>query len=110
MDKLELFEAFMDSLKDPFVFVDNEHIIRYMNNAAFGHHEKAESLPGSSIFDCHNDESNVVINSIYQKMQNGLDEELITDNEKFRIYMRAVRDKNGELLGYFERYEPPVKK
>jgi hypothetical protein len=37
----------------------------------------------------------------------GLEERLITDNEKWRIYMRAVRDVDGEVLGYYERYEPP---
>ncbi len=42
-------------------------------------------------------------------MRTGLEERLITDNEKHRIYMRAVRDENGQVLGYYERYEPPTK-
>ena len=37
----------------------------------------------------------------------GLEEELITDDERRRIYMRAVRDGDGKLLGYYERYEVP---
>jgi hypothetical protein len=41
---------------------------------------------------------------ILQQMQDGLDEILITDNEKHRLYMRAVRNENGELLGYYERF------
>jgi hypothetical protein len=41
-------------------------------------------------------------------MRAGLAERLITDNEKHRIYMRAVRDGSGRLLGYYERYEPPA--
>ena len=40
-------------------------------------------------------------------MQQGLEERLITDSEKYRIYMLAVRDENGQLIGYYERYEPP---
>jgi len=40
-------------------------------------------------------------------MKQGLDEELITDNKKYRIYMRAVRSETGTLIGYYERYEPP---
>jgi hypothetical protein len=39
----------------------------------------------------------------------GEEERLITDNEKHRIYMRAVRDADGKGLGYYERYAPPVK-
>ena len=35
------------------------------------------------------------------------EEQLIADHEKHRIYMRAVRDEEGRVLGYYERYEPP---
>ena len=47
---------------------------------------------------------------ILAEMHTGLEEKMITDNEKYRIFMRAVRDEKGNLLGYFERYEPPQKK
>jgi hypothetical protein len=36
-------------------------------------------------------------------------EEFNTDNEKQRIYMRAVRGVDGQVLGYYERYELPAK-
>lgn len=98
---------FLNSMENPFMFVDNEHIIRFMNKVALQHYDKGEKLLGTSIFDCHNDESNKMIKEIYGKMQSGLDEELITDNKKYRIYMRAIRDDDGNLLGYYERYEPP---
>jgi hypothetical protein len=32
-----------------------------------------------------------------------------TDNEKHRIYMRAVRGLVGQVLSYYERYEPPAR-
>jgi hypothetical protein len=38
-------------------------------------------------------------------MHAGEEERLITDNKKHRIYMRAVRDQDGRVLGYYERYE-----
>ena len=41
--------------------------------------------------------------------QQGFRSAFITDDENHRIYMRAVRDKVGEVIGYYERYEPPVK-
>ena len=47
--------------------------------------------------------------SLLAAAREGLDERLITDNEKHRIYMRAVRDGDGNVIGYYERYEPPVK-
>ncbi len=105
--KKELLENFLNSLKDPFVFVDTDHVIRYMNKAAINTFKKGASHLGESIFACHNDHSCQIIREIFVKMQEGLEEQLITDNERFRIFMRAVRDSSGKLLGYYERYEPP---
>ncbi|NLC70010.1 MAG: PAS domain-containing protein [Desulfuromonadaceae bacterium] len=105
----QLFAAFMDSLKNPFLFVDNDHIIRYLNRAAKAHYSEGEKLIGRSILDCHNEDSRRQILEIFEKMKEGLEERLITDNERHRIYMRAVRDPLGRLLGYYERYEPPRK-
>jgi hypothetical protein len=31
---------------------------------------------------------------------------LISESDEQRVYMRAVRDGRGRLLGYYERYEP----
>jgi DUF438 domain-containing protein len=102
--------SFMDSLKNPFLFADTEHVIRYMNKAAIAHYDEGEALLGRSLMDCHNEQSRKIIIEILKAMQEeGIDERLITDDEKHRIYMRAVRDGSGKLLGYYERYEPPMK-
>ena len=108
MKQNELYEIFLDSLKDAFVFADNDHIIKYMNSAAVKRYKEGEALLGKSIFSCHNEVSQKMIIDIHEKMKAGLEEELITDNERHRIYMRAVRDRDGNLLGYYERFEPPV--
>jgi DUF438 domain-containing protein len=110
MTDATLLRAFMDSLKEPFLFADTDHIIRYMNKAAVAHYEQGLGLIGTSLLACHNAESNRVIEAVFEKMQAGLVESLITDNKKHRIYMRAVRDEDGELLGYYERFEPPRSK
>jgi DUF438 domain-containing protein len=105
--KDELYSAFLDSLKQPFVFVDTEHIIRYMNKPAVERYRGRPAAVGRSIFDCHNENSNRIILEVFERLKQGLDEELITDNEHHRVYMRAVRDHAGDLIGYYERYEPP---
>ena len=65
-----------------------------------------ESLIGRSLLDCHNQVSQQTMIEILAAMQSeGLVERLITDNEKHRIYMRAVRDGEGRVLGYYERYD-----
>jgi DUF438 domain-containing protein len=97
----------LDSLKDPMMFVDTGHTIRYMNKAAVGHFDRGEALLGTSLLECHNQHSCEIILETLQAMRDGEDERLITDNEKHRIYMRAVRDASGEVIGYYERYAPP---
>ncbi|MBD3334091.1 MAG: PAS domain-containing protein [Candidatus Eisenbacteria bacterium] len=105
----KLLHRFLDSLKDPFLFADTSHTIRYMNAAAKRHYSEGEKLLGRSLLDCHNSESGRLIREILAAMRAGEEERLITDNEKHRIYMRAVRDENGALIGYYERYEPPAR-
>ncbi len=106
----ELFRHLLDSLKDPFVFCDTEHVIRYWNAEAARHYEGRTGGPGDSILDCHNETSCAQIIDIAERFaaEPELDEVLITDSEKHRIWMRAVRDDDGALLGYYERYEPPT--
>jgi DUF438 domain-containing protein len=102
-----LMAAILDSLKDPVLFADTEHVTRYMNKAAIAHYEEGESLMGRSLLDCHNERSQQMMIEILAAMHDGLDEQLITDNEEDRIFMRVVRDADGQVLGYYERYEPP---
>ena len=103
-----LMAAILDSLKDPLLLADTEHVIRYMNRAAIAYYSEGESLIGRSLLDCHNEQSQQQIIEILAAMQAGEEERLITDNEKHRIYMRAVRGADGQVLGYYERYEPPA--
>jgi PAS domain-containing protein len=100
--------AVLDSLKDPLLVADTEHVTRYMNKAAIAYYKEGANLIGRLLLDCHNAQSQQMMIDILAAMQTeGLEEQLITDNEKHRIYMRAVRDPSGEVLGYYERYEPP---
>jgi DUF438 domain-containing protein len=98
----------LDSLKDPFVYCDTDHVIRYMNQAARLRYEGRPAEVGRSIFDCHNEASNALIREVCARFEAGEDEVLMTDNEKHRIYMRCVRDDAGTFIGYYERYEPPI--
>jgi DUF438 domain-containing protein len=104
-----LIAAILDSLKDPILFADTGHITRYMNKAAIAHYEGGASLIGRSLLECHNERSQALMIEILAAMHAGEEERLITDNEEHRVYMRAVRDAEGRLLGYYERYEPPAR-
>ena len=78
----------LDSLKNPVVFADMDHKMVYMNKSAKTHYEQGEKLLGTSIFDCHNEQSNKIIVEIIEEMKNGLDERRITDDEEHRVYSR----------------------
>jgi PAS domain-containing protein len=102
--------AILDSIEDPILAADaSTHEIVYMNRAAVGHYDAGAALLGTSILDCHNERSCEIILEVLEAMRAGEDERIITDNEKHRIYMRAVRGTDGNVIGYYERYEPPVK-
>ena len=100
--------AILDSIRDPILVADPGHVTLYMNKAAMAYYKEGASLLGRSLLDCHNASSQAAMIEILAAMQTeGLEERLITDNKKHRIYMRAVRDAAGQVLGYYERYEPP---
>ncbi|MDY6912107.1 MAG: PAS domain-containing protein [Chloroflexota bacterium] len=103
--------ALLDSLKNPVVFADTHHTIIYMNEAAKKRYADrgGAKLLGQSLLDCHNEQSRQTIIDILIAMAAGETERLITDSQKHQAYMRAVRDSEGKLLGYYERYEPPAK-
>ena len=100
-----LMGAILDSLKDPLLFADADHVTRYMNQAAVEYYDEGRELIGRSLLDCHNERSQQMMVEILAAMHAGEEERLITDNKKHRIYMRAVRDQDGRVLGYYERYE-----
>lgn len=98
--------AILDSIKDPVMFVDLDHVIRYMNKAAIAHFDDGEALLGRSLMACHNERSRQVILETVPMLQAGTEEHLISTGKENRIYMRAVRNVSGEVIGYYERYEP----
>ena len=79
-----------------------------MNAPARRHYSKWGDVIGKSIFDCHNSTSRKVIEAAYQDLLGGRKEVLITNSPRHRVFMRAVRDEDGTLMGYYERYDAPL--
>jgi DUF438 domain-containing protein len=99
----EIFPQILDSLNNVIVFVDNDHIIRYVNAAAREKHAKLGDIIGKSIFFCHNENSCRLIKEYYEKMKNGTDEILVAAYDTYRVVMRSVRSTEGKLMGYYEK-------
>ena len=106
MERISLLESLLDSLKNPLVFVETDHVIRYVNKAAKQHYDQGETLVGSSILDCHHEKSRVKILEVFEAMKNDERERLLADDGKRRVFMRAVKSDEGEMIGYYERFEP----
>jgi DUF438 domain-containing protein len=108
MDK-ETLELILDALPFPLVFVDADHMVRFMNKRAKFHYyeERGYSdLVGKSIFDCHGEKSRERLVNIAHALKNHGREMFLAVNERNeRVYVTPVRDKEGEFVGYFERFE-----
>jgi hypothetical protein len=66
-----LMAAILDSLKGPLLFADTQHVIRYVNAATLAHYEEGTSLPGCSLLDCHNPQSQREIVEILDACRTG---------------------------------------
>jgi nitrogen-specific signal transduction histidine kinase len=100
--------AILNSIDHPVLFVDTDHMIRFSNTAADRYYGKLgySDLLDKSIFDWHNSDSSRIIREVFQAFLEGEDERYLTTNDDgFKVYMQAVRDADGQLLGYYERYE-----
>ena len=104
-----IYEALLDTVDSPIVFVDNDHVIRFLNKPAkVRYYEKRgySDLVGQSLFGCHNAESEKQVKQIHGKLLAGENEVFLKvsdDNKKITVV--AVRDGAGKLLGYYERFE-----
>ena len=114
MDREKMLSYILDSYPYPVVFADSGHIIRYMNkNAEYLYYSERgyRDLIGKSIFDCHNEKSKEKIIAGVERLKNhGMEQFLGVDAKNRRLYMQAVRDEAGELIGYIERFELNLQK
>ena len=99
----------LEAIPYPVPFVDLSHTIRFMNRRAKFEYEEVlgrRNLLGSSLLDCHNEQSCQTIREIVGRFEkNGGEEFLTVTSRNQRVYMTPVRDEDGSLVGYFERYE-----
>lgn len=111
MNLLPFFKAVLDEDRAPVVICDLEHIIIYMNPVACEHYAKqgGADLLGKRLLDCHNAKSNEMINRVLDWYRKSPDNNRIftfrSEKENKDVYMVALRDGSGELIGYYEKHE-----
>ncbi|MEE4164426.1 MAG: PAS domain-containing protein [Desulfocapsaceae bacterium] len=110
MNETEVLKGILNSIPYPIVYVDLEHIIRFMNNAAVYHYctERGhEPLVGRSIFSCHKQEKSkdMIIKTVERFKSDAKEKFLQVSDRNLRIYITPVKNDRNELIGYYERFE-----
>lgn len=107
----EILYGILDAYAYEIVFVDRTHIVRYMNKVAKQRYGDRVKI-GNSLFNCHNENSKRKIEELLQRADKGEDEmfELYNGKTGEREFFVPVRNKHGEVIGYFERHEMPWNK
>lgn len=88
-----------------------EHEIIYMNPAAAERYAKrgGAALVGKNLLDCHGGPSRVMIQKVVDWFQENSAHNLIytsyNEKENKDVYMVALRDGDGNLIGYYEKHE-----
>lgn len=115
MEREKMLSYILDAYPSPVVFVDCDHVIRYLNKRAEYHYYQERGyrdLMGKSIFDCHqNSKSEEMIKKVVEQFKkHGNEVFLKVSDRNERIHIVPVRDENGDLIGYFERFELNLQK
>ena len=105
------FKSIIDNDSCPVVICNTDHIIIYMNPAAIENYAKrgGEKLLGKSLLDCHNENSSDLIKKTVAWFSKSPENNLVHTgfNQKRQkdIYMVALRNGSGNLIGYYEKHE-----
>lgn len=109
MELTQFYKSVLDQDRAPIVICDLRHTIIYMNPAAVERYKKHGNLLGSSLLDCHSPTSNEVIKRVVDWFAADNAHNIVftyrNDKENKDVYMVALRDGNGGLIGYYEKHE-----
>lgn len=109
----EFFKSVVDSDLKPIVICNLKHEIIYMNPSAVKRYEKhgGAELAGKSIFDCHNSDSIQKIKEVVAWFQKSKENNRVytyhndRNGNDYDVYIIALRDGSGKLIGYYEKHE-----
>ena len=106
-----LFKSVLEAEREAVVLCDLEHTIVYMNPAAKERYAQrgGDALVGKSLLDCHNEKSCELINKVVDWFKASPEHDLVytyyNPKENKDVYMVALRNDDGELIGYYEKQE-----
>lgn len=107
MELSKFFKSVLDQDSAPVVICDLEHTVVYMNPASIARYHT--DLTGKSLKACHNADSNEKIDRVVAWFAKSKNNNTVftsrNDKENKDVYMVALRDDNGTLIGYYEKHE-----
>ena len=103
----KLFKSILEQDTAPIVVCDLDDIIVYMNPTAIKQYRK--DLTGRNIKDCHPADANEKIDKVVEWFKKSKENNIIytyhNEKENKDVYMVALRDDDGTLIGYYEKHE-----
>lgn len=111
MELSKYFKSVIDQDKSAVVICNLEHEIIYMNPAAIQRYEKqgGQALVGRSLLDCHGPHSCELIKKVILCFTESEEHDRIytsyNEKENKDVYMVALRNDDGSLIGYYEKHE-----
>lgn len=105
------FKSIIEQDREHVVLCDLNHTILYMNPSAIRDYAKygGASLLGRSLMRCHNPHSVEMIQKVVVWFAADKSHNLVFTyhDEKHNrdVYMVALRDDDGDLIGYYEKHE-----
>jgi len=110
MELYEYFKSLLDQDTSPVVICNLQHTIIYMNPAAIKRYAGfgGEKLLGQSLLRCHNGKSAELIARVLAwfaaSPSNNCVHTFYNEKENKDVYMIALRDGQGSLIGYYEKH------
>ena len=111
MELTAFFKSVLEQDRSAVVLCDLNHTVIYMNPAAGERYAKqgGMALVGRSLLDCHPPQANEMIEKVVAWFQESREHNLIytfrNEKENKDVYMVALRDDGGALIGYYEKHE-----
>ena len=111
MELTAFFKSVLEQDSAPIVLCDLQHTIVYMNPAAIRRYASrgGAALLGRSLLDCHGPDSRKIIGEVLDWFAKDRTHNSVYESrnaaENKDVYMVALRDENGSLIGYYEKHE-----
>ena len=107
----QLYKSVLEQDRAPVVLCGLDHTVLYMNPVAIARYASAggAALLGRSLMECHGpatqDRIEEVVAWFAESTDNNVIYESRNDEEDKDVYMVALRDEDGTLVGYYEKHE-----